>query len=282
MRSPEVKPQGLAWGTRSLEVAARRPVGGTRSPEVGTHVLAWGTRSLETEAHALAWGTRSLEVAARPLVGGTRSPAVGTHVLGWGTQSLEVRASGVAMEGWIVRARARICTLWSKHLRAAGAGRVTLMPKETKSTKLTRNTKLIEGIKAVLVGQEPLNLGGKTYSAEDLIARFQANTDKVNATTAAQATLRHAVLEERQDTKALLPIMAMLVAQVHIRHRNDVKTLSKFGLTPRRTGKKSSQTLVVAHAKALATRAKRHTMGKRQKAKVKGTLPAKVVLSTKK
>jgi len=58
-----------------------------------------------------------------------------------------------------------------------------------------------------------------------------------------------------------------------------LQMLQDFGFTPPkpRGGKKTASTKAQAVVQAKATRVARHTMGKRQKAKIKGTAPAQPV-----
>jgi hypothetical protein len=51
---------------------------------------------------------------------------------------------------------------------------------------------------------------------------------------------------------------------------NVVTKLGAFGLKPRKVRKVSTRTKLAALAKSRATREARHTMGKRQRAKIKG------------
>jgi hypothetical protein len=53
---------------------------------------------------------------------------------------------------------------------------------------------------------------------------------------------------------------------------DQVDVLADFGLTGRKTRVVTPEEKVTAAAKARATRAARHTMGKRQKAAIKGAL----------
>ncbi len=55
-------------------------------------------------------------------------------------------------------------------------------------------------------------------------------------------------------------------------YAGQVQTLTDFGLTARKTPVVSPETMVAAAAKAKATRAARHTLGKKQKAKITGTV----------
>jgi hypothetical protein len=70
-----------------------------------------------------------------------------------------------------------------------------------------------------------------------------------------------------QKRRALLRDVKRLL---QIRHSKAAAVLADFGLVPTRQGKKTPAVLAAAADKAQATRAARHTMGKRQKAKIKG------------
>ena len=72
-----------------------------------------------------------------------------------------------------------------------------------------------------------------------------------------------------RKTKALV---STCIQSISLSFAGQVDTLADFGLTPRKARVVTPEEQVIAAAKAKATRAARHTMGKKQKAAIKGTV----------
>jgi hypothetical protein len=134
--------------------------------------------------------------------------------------------------------------------------------------------KTIDGLKKHEGTLSSLILGGTAYSTADLVAALQSRLDAANAVDTAYAAWRAAVradYEARARTKDLLSDLRQTLLAAF---RGSIETLADFGLVGRKPRVIAPETLVVAAQKARATRAARHTMGKRQREAIKGTLPA--------
>ena len=102
-----------------------------------------------------------------------------------------------------------------------------------------------------------LLVGGKSYTTSDVAALFQSIIDAVNASNAAHA----AYLEASQKSASLIADNRSFIRDKYGSVTPDVKA--------------------AAAEKAKATRTARHTMGKKQKAKITGvSTPAAVVSSS--
>ena len=133
--------------------------------------------------------------------------------------------------------------------------------------------KTIDGLKKHEGTLSSLILGGTTSSTADLVAALQFRLDAANAVDSAHAAWRAAVradYEARAHTKVLLSDLRQTLLAAF---RGSIETLADFGLVGRKPRVISPETLVVAAQKARATRAARHTMGKRQREAIEGTLP---------
>jgi len=130
--------------------------------------------------------------------------------------------------------------------------------------------KLMDGLKKHQQAVGSLLIEGKSYTTADLLAVLQARLDAADAALSTRATWQNAVkadYDERAKTKGFLSGLrqTLLVA-----FAGSVDTLADFGLVGRKPRVISPEKKVAAAEKAKATRAARHTMGKKQKAQIKG------------
>jgi hypothetical protein len=132
---------------------------------------------------------------------------------------------------------------------------------------------LIDGLKKHQSTLSSLLIAGTSLKTADLIGTLQARIDARNATVKSRAAWQtdvKAVRDERAKTKALV---SGLRQALHVMFAGSIDTLADFGLTPRKVSVLTPEEKALATAKAKATRSARHTMGSKQKAKIKGTAP---------
>jgi hypothetical protein len=147
----------------------------------------------------------------------------------------------------------------------------------SKTSRQSRLRKLEQGIDKHFQALSTLMLGAKVFTMPELKALIQSDIDASDASVQSRAKLKADVQVERNTHAKVNPVLRLFKAYVisQFGETNDAsQTLADFGLTPRKTTKKTVATKVVALKKTEATRAKRHTMGPKQKAKVKGDGPA--------
>jgi len=119
-----------------------------------------------------------------------------------------------------------------------------------------------------------LILVNETLSPTQLVQRIQQDIDTSDGAIAAHAAWIEKVQLERASHAKLAPTLRALHAQV-VAKFGDTKdaagVLGDFGYLPRKAGSRTAVNKAQAAANNRATRAARHTMGKVQKKKVKGT-----------
>jgi hypothetical protein len=146
-----------------------------------------------------------------------------------------------------------------------------------KMVRQSRLRKILEGIDTHFGGTGSLTLGRVTYTLADLKATIQDDIDASDASVKAKAALSAAVQTERDKHARVDPILRLLRFYV-ISQFGDTKDtsgfLADFGLAPRKVAQKTVATKSEAIAKTKATRDARHTAGKKQKARLRGTVPA--------
>jgi hypothetical protein len=146
-----------------------------------------------------------------------------------------------------------------------------------KSNRQNRLRKILAGIDMHYANVSTLTLAGKQVAVADLKKAIEADVAASDASVKAKADLHTAVATERSSHAQLNPL---LVSFKHIvlaqfgEAADAASVLADFGYTPRKSNKTTTATKAAAVEKSKATRTQRHTMGKRQKAKVHGTPPA--------
>lgn len=119
--------------------------------------------------------------------------------------------------------------------------------------------------------QMPIN--GQLMKPSDVTAIYQDALDTRSAAETQRVAYEQALeARDRANTTRLATdegLTAWVTAQFGARSQ----TASEFGFSPRKVGEKSAQTKATAVVKLRATREARMTMGKRQKANIKGTIP---------
>ncbi len=143
--------------------------------------------------------------------------------------------------------------------------------------RLNNDQKMAAGLRSELstVGQLPI--GKSTMTPEAIAQVFDERVAATLAVQAAAAAYRTAVKANR-DTRARTATFVNAARQIVTgMFVESPDALAKFGLAPRRTGKRSTTATTIAVLKNKATREARHTLGKRQKEKIKGTVPDDVI-----
>jgi hypothetical protein len=143
-----------------------------------------------------------------------------------------------------------------------------------KDKTINKNRQAIGGMRKHFAGIPSIVLGGTPTTPADAIATLQGAIDAVDAAATAEKAFHDAVAVQHAAVakgNALLKALKMLV---HNQLGSSEAILGDFGFTRPTRQVPKEETKAAAVAKRAATRAARHTMGKRQKAKVKGAQPA--------
>jgi hypothetical protein len=143
-----------------------------------------------------------------------------------------------------------------------------------KPTRKSRLRLIIAGVqKQYPTGS--LLLAGQTLTTSQLVQLIQQDIDASDAADKAHADWISQVQVERNSHQKVDPVLRALRSQVLAQFgdtKDAASTLATFGYSPRKVTPVPSDTKADAAAKGRATRAARHTMGKKQKASVKGTV----------
>ncbi|MGO9838035.1 MAG: hypothetical protein ACLP1X_27960 [Polyangiaceae bacterium] len=138
---------------------------------------------------------------------------------------------------------------------------------------------LLDGLNKHGQSLPPLLIGGRPLQATDLIAMLQGRIDAAGAAEATKASWLTAVKADYDERAKTRTAVSGLRQALHIAFDGSIDVLADFGLAPRKVAVMTPEQKTAATAKAKATRAARHTMGKRQKAEITGTA-SEVVTAT--
>jgi hypothetical protein len=148
----------------------------------------------------------------------------------------------------------------------------------TKENKVISDRKMIEGVDKHI--DAPMVLDGARYTPDELKAMLAERAELSEAVVAAKALWLEAVRRERENAQRTKRVHAALRKALHVMFGRDDAALDDFGMAPHKERRAlSSEEKLVVVAKILATRAARHTMGKRQREKIKGDRHPVVVVT---
>ena len=139
---------------------------------------------------------------------------------------------------------------------------------------------LVNGIQSNLP-TTTLTVAGKSLPPAQLLAFVQSCLASLTTVQAARGALTDAIVADRAfqaQNQATLKAIRSMIALMFV---DNVSKLAEFGLTPpKERAPLSAEALLSRAAKSRATRAKRRTMGKRQKAAIKGDVTGVVISPT--
>ena len=154
---------------------------------------------------------------------------------------------------------------------------------QSKGNRAARAGKLVAGAKKRFAnGTQVLTFAGALANVTVDAACAELNTliDNRTASTAARATARDKVANERAALPALVAFMNAFEALIRIMFATDSTALADFGLVPRKQPvPRTAAEKAAAAAKAKATRELRGTMGPKAKKSVKANVTTKLVVT---
>ena len=147
----------------------------------------------------------------------------------------------------------------------------TNTPKNNRTDQTVADQNLINGLTKHASSIPSLVIGGTTYTTSEIIAKVQPRITSATTVTTTKATWQAAVKSDDAEQAASQSFVSGLRQAILVAFGGQVDVLADFGLTPRKPRVLTPAQKTAAAAKAKATRAARHTMGKVQKSKVTGT-----------
>ncbi len=145
--------------------------------------------------------------------------------------------------------------------------------KENQAAVIARLGKRITALKQYGQNVTQIPINGQPYAPLDLEGIYQKGIDDRTQTQAKRAEVHNLVTETRQDDAVRRVIDAGLRSWVVGTFGTNSQAMVDFGFPPPRARKTKAETKAQAVQKGQATRKARHTMGKKQKAIIKGSVP---------
>jgi hypothetical protein len=144
--------------------------------------------------------------------------------------------------------------------------------KNSKSHRNTQDELLIEGIRKHVGQTGHLVVAGKKYRVAEVLRVLQSRIDAAKAVANARIAWLDLVGAEQARIEGTKEFVASLRQCLAGTYGSSMEVLADFGLVKRARPTRTVDEKSAAVAKALATRKARHTMGNRQKGKIKGTV----------
>jgi hypothetical protein len=141
-----------------------------------------------------------------------------------------------------------------------------------RSTTQAHDGQVIVGIKGHLQNVSSLPLAGSTFTMAELEQLIQSRIDAANAVAGAKAHWHDASATYKSLNKHVLQVDRALRQYVINSFGESSPVLADFGFTAPKKATLTPEQKVARALKAAATRKARGTMGKRQKAPIKGTV----------
>jgi hypothetical protein len=143
--------------------------------------------------------------------------------------------------------------------------------KNSKLAELSLLRQMAAGLAKHFAGKS-LVMGGTTIKADDIVANIDAIETEVAAADAARTTWSQLLEVANKSRSGFAPTLTDLRRYLQGTFGVGSKTLLDFGLTPQKPPATTAQTTATAVTKRAATREARHTMGKKQKAAIHGSV----------
>jgi hypothetical protein len=135
----------------------------------------------------------------------------------------------------------------------------------------TCNTRLV-ALKAHVSPKAVIKVGGEAHKVGDIIKIYQQCLDTRAALKAKRAEVKAAQVVSDNAEVSRLAIESALKAWVVAEYGPDSNVAHEFGFPPRKVASRTAIEKADAVKLAQATREARHTMGSKQKQKVKGSV----------
>jgi hypothetical protein len=141
-----------------------------------------------------------------------------------------------------------------------------------RNTQQASEQKLIVGLQKHEQTMPSLTIGGTLYKTPDVVSVLQALINSAQTVISSKATWQANIVMDDNVRAKNKAVLSGLRQSLLVAFGNSVDVLADFGMTPRKVpAARTPEEKAAVTAKAAATRAARHTMGKKQKAQIKGS-----------
>ncbi|HEY6460046.1 MAG TPA: hypothetical protein VIY73_07835, partial [Polyangiaceae bacterium] len=148
-------------------------------------------------------------------------------------------------------------------------------PRNTKTDQQSADQKLVAGLQKHEATVSSILIAGVPVPTTSIITTLQSRITARTTTVTSRAAWQDDVQAEKVTVSQSQKTVNRTKQALQVMFAEQIGTLSDFGLTgPKPRTPLTTEQKAAAQAKAEATREARHTMGSKQKAKIKGTVPA--------
>jgi hypothetical protein len=144
----------------------------------------------------------------------------------------------------------------------------------SRTTTQAKDQQILQGISTDLQTMSTLPLGATTYTPGSLAAFIQSRIDAANAVNTTRASWLAAVKTYEAINTQAKAVVSDLRYLVMGAFGPTSPKLADFGFSPPKQATQTQEAKAAAAQKRAATRKARRTLGKRQKAKIKGSSTA--------
>lgn len=131
---------------------------------------------------------------------------------------------------------------------------------------------VISGLLAFYAPTDTFLMKSGTYTRDDLVTKFQTFVAAIETTKSSNQQWRQNIQAERSLELEVQPLRVGVRAVAQTRFGKDGAQLLQFGFQPAKVAVRTPASKVLAAAKSKATREARGTQGKKEKAKLQGTV----------
>jgi hypothetical protein len=146
--------------------------------------------------------------------------------------------------------------------------------KRNMDSTINRIRQAMAGIAKHFASTPTLALGGTQTTTKDAVATLQGAIDSIDAAAAAGKAFHEATAAQHAAIAKGNALLKVLKTLVESQLGSAESVLGDFGFTNPKPAVPDQAAKAAAVAKRAATRAARHTMGKKQRAAIKGTVTA--------
>ncbi|HEX8796833.1 MAG TPA: hypothetical protein VF765_38040 [Polyangiaceae bacterium] len=144
------------------------------------------------------------------------------------------------------------------------------MPKRGKPDKRARNSAMVQGIRKHKAVFDKVPVGPDRLNADALIARFEGHTQVIDEIDDLDAKKSEAVASERKMEPEIRELRDLVLHAIRAHFGDDTIETESFGVKAKRPPRLPIATKAAAVVKRRATRKARHTMGPKQRKRIKG------------
>jgi hypothetical protein len=138
-------------------------------------------------------------------------------------------------------------------------------PKKNRVDQTSSDQALIDGLNKHEAAIPAVVIAGVTVATKALVTTVQSRIDSSKAVLSKRAAWQAAIQDDRALRDKTKTFVAGLKQALLVAFAGQIDALAAFGLTARKVPVATPEQRIAATAKALATRAARHTMGPKQR-----------------